>query len=161
MIGRRTFLAMLIGVPAAGATAARARMAPAGRPLVLFSAMRVAGYRFHDGPRIEGRLREGERVILVREPGNPHDPRAVAVWHPSGMKLGYIPKRFNFAPAELLDEGVALEVELAAVATPPAPPWERLRIRIVVPETSVPMMFKSPCPSPRPSPRISGAGLPG
>jgi len=35
--------------------------------------------------------RPGEPVRLVREPGNPHDPAAVAIISDRGVQLGYLP----------------------------------------------------------------------
>lgn len=34
--------------------------------------------------------RAGDRLRLVREPGNPHDPCAVAVQAPDGRQIGYL-----------------------------------------------------------------------
>jgi hypothetical protein len=37
------------------------------------------------------RLKPGDRVLLVREPTNDVDPRAIAVWH-GQVHLGYLPR---------------------------------------------------------------------
>ena len=49
-------------------------------------------------------LREGERVLLVPEPDNPHDPRAIACRDGNGATIGYIP-RDHWLTAAILDEG--------------------------------------------------------
>ena len=36
------------------------------------------------------RCQEGEAVDLVREPDNPHDPSAVAVFSDRGVRIGYL-----------------------------------------------------------------------
>jgi hypothetical protein len=54
----------------------------------------------------------GDRVELVREPDNPHDPNAIRVeWR--GRKLGYLPRRDNPAVARQLDRGATLEARIA------------------------------------------------
>lgn len=57
--------------------------------------LRVVGERFanEDGTSRQeeiGRLAIGESVDLVREPENPHDPSAVAVWSGRGVRIGYL-----------------------------------------------------------------------
>lgn len=49
----------------------------------------------HRGPEALARLERlavGETVALVREPTNPHDPNAVAVYSTDGVHLGYVPR---------------------------------------------------------------------
>lgn len=50
----------------------------------------------HEGRQARVRaLVPGARVALVREPDNPHDPRAVAVHDLAGNSLGFIPRAFT------------------------------------------------------------------
>ena len=54
----------------------------------------------------------GDRLEMVREPGNPHDPNAVRVeWR--GRMLGYLPRTDNAAVARQLDRGAVLEARVA------------------------------------------------
>lgn len=126
MLSRRSFLRLLTFAPAAVRVATVAA-APRGA-LLLTTA--IAGYRFHDGPSIERRLLAGGRLVLRREAGNVHDPNAIAVFHPAGALLGYLPRRENGIPARLMDQGIPLSAEIAAIAPPPAHPWERLTITV-------------------------------
>ena len=64
----------------------------------------VAGARYVDWETLYAPLRVGERLALQREPGNPHDPLAIAVLDGEGRKLGYILKGENRELAGLLDE---------------------------------------------------------
>ena len=62
------------------------------------------------------RLRSGDRLRLVREPGNPHDPDAVAVY--SGTThIGYIPRGINRDVADRImsADGVAAVVTAEAI----------------------------------------------
>ena len=61
-------------------------------------------------------LRIGDRLDLVREPGNPHDHLAIAVVDPKGERLGYIPRRVNGIPARLMDSGSGMHCEVSSVS---------------------------------------------
>ena len=64
----------------------------------------LAGFRYHEAPELFPELRIGDRLDLVREPDNPHDPNAVGVeWR--GRRLGYVPRRENSALAWAMDRG--------------------------------------------------------
>lgn len=57
--------------------------------------LRVVGERFdnEDGTSRQaeiGGLAPGDPVKLVREPDNPHDPSAVAVFSDRGIRIGYL-----------------------------------------------------------------------
>ena len=43
-----------------------------------------------------------EPITLVREPSNPHDPNAVAVWI-RGQKVGFVPRTQNSVLARFID----------------------------------------------------------
>ncbi len=73
-------------------------------------------------------LRAGSRAALVREPGNAHDARAIAVRDDRGRKLGYVPRACNEILAALLDAGKRLEATLTA--TEAGTMWPELRIAV-------------------------------
>ena len=50
-------------------------------------------------------LKNGDQVLLCREPVNKYDRNAIRVDTLDGCKLGYIPKAQNREPAQLLDDG--------------------------------------------------------
>lgn len=62
------------------------------------------------------RLAEEEAVVLLREPENRYDGRAVSVWTTAGEKLGYVPRIDNQALANLMDARLALRARVLAVA---------------------------------------------
>lgn len=70
-----------------------------------FNEFYVAGYRHYDGIQVEDTILEEKTVDFKREPGNPHDPKAVEIYL-GRKKLGYIPQNENKAIAKLLDQGI-------------------------------------------------------
>jgi hypothetical protein len=76
----------------------------------------LAGFRYYAASDVWSEMRVGDRLELVREADNPHDPNAVSVsWR--GRKLGYVPRRENGALAWGLDRGEPLEARLSRLAT--------------------------------------------
>jgi hypothetical protein len=72
----------------------------------------LAGIRHYEATEVWRELSTGDRLDMVREPGNPHDPNAVRIdWR--GRKLGYLPRTDNAAVARQLDRGAALEARVA------------------------------------------------
>lgn len=49
-------------------------------------------------------LLKAEALVLLREPGNPHDRHAVAVYAQDGTKLGYVPRTESPLVAKAIDE---------------------------------------------------------
>jgi hypothetical protein len=73
-------------------------------------------YRGPAAIAVLGRLRPGDRLRLVREPENPHDPDAVAVYSGT-MHIGYIPRGVNreVADAIMRADSVAAVVTAEAI----------------------------------------------
>src|SRR3546814_1545737 len=53
------------------------------------------------------------RVVLRREPDNPHDRRAIEVLDARGAKLGYVARIDNSAVARMMDAGERFEARIA------------------------------------------------
>jgi len=71
----------------------------------------TAGLRYHDARAVWDQMKEGESLVLVREPDNPHDMNAVRVdW--KGRPLGYIPRTENAAVARQMDRGSKLQARI-------------------------------------------------
>jgi hypothetical protein len=84
----------------------------AAETVIVVQRCALAGFRHYDAARVWRDLRVGDRLQLVREPDNTHDPRAVRVeWR--GRKLGYLPRSDNAAAARQLDHGVPLAGRVA------------------------------------------------
>ena len=60
-------------------------------------------------------VRAGEMVALVREPDNPHDPAAIAVWTADRRQLGYLPAATAADLAGDMDSGVPAVARIANV----------------------------------------------
>ena len=85
---------------------------PAADAVIVVQRSPIAGFRHHDAPAVWRDVRAGDRLELVREPDNPHDPNAIRVeWR--GRTLGYLPRSDNAAVARQLDRGAALRASVA------------------------------------------------
>ncbi|HEV2785619.1 MAG TPA: HIRAN domain-containing protein [Solirubrobacteraceae bacterium] len=82
-----------------------ARDAPelAARGLVVCGVAGAA--RFHDDVLQGDDVSPGRPLGLRRDPGNEHDPNAVAVLTPGGAQLGFVPRDVAAALAQELDAG--------------------------------------------------------
>ncbi len=90
----------------------------------------LAGFQYHAGNALWDRLAVGDALDLVREPDNPHDPRAVRVeWR--GLQLGYLPRVENEAVAAAMDRGERVEGRIAELVAH-RNPWKRIRIEVFV-----------------------------
>ncbi|MDD3482470.1 HIRAN domain-containing protein [Azovibrio restrictus] len=99
-----------------------------GQVRLLVQASPLAGSQFHDLETLRPRLRVGDPLSLVREPENPHDPRAVRVeWQ--GRKLGYVPRKENRSVAAALDRGDVLRARISRLQEDPDP-WRRLEFEV-------------------------------
>lgn len=90
----------------------------------------LAGFQYHRAAAVWPFLREGEKLLLKREPRNPHDPYAVAVWF-KNEHLGYVPRRENRTLARLLDQGIRPETTLIRLLEKENP-WRKIRIRVEI-----------------------------
>ena len=71
----------------------------------------LAGFVYYDGPELWERMKKGDRLMLVREPGNPHDANAIRLeWQ--GHTIGYVPRRENADLARQMDLGARVEARV-------------------------------------------------
>lgn len=88
----------------------------------------LAGAQFHQLGELASRIRVGDALVLAREPGNRHDPRAIRVeWQ--GHLLGYVPRSENAVLAVAMDEGERLSGRVVRISDE-ADPWRRLELEI-------------------------------
>ncbi len=89
---------------------------------------RIAGSHYYDCAEILPNLRPGDELQFLRQPGNPHDERAIEiVWR--DRKLGYLPRMDNAAAASLLDRTHDLRGEILAIDNPEEE-WEPISLRV-------------------------------
>jgi hypothetical protein len=97
---------------------------------ILIQSSPLAGFQFHEGKRLWEQLQVGDALMLVREPDNPHDSRAVRV-HWNGHMLGYVPRAENDAVARQLDRGNKLEARIVRL-TKHRDPWKRIEFEVFI-----------------------------
>ncbi len=83
----------------------------------------IAGVQYTQGKTL--RLYQGEYLILQKEPNNPNDAYAIAIYK-GKHKLGYVPKAYNQTLYAQIDE---LEIVVEDFFAD-APPWERVRVSV-------------------------------
>ena len=74
----------------------------------------VAGYMYYNGELVEDALVRGTNLILVREPLNPHDNNAIALYF-DDIKIGFIPRKQNSTIANMMDGGVPVMAQIISV----------------------------------------------
>ena len=102
----------------------------AGEVRILVQSSPLAGFQYHAGEALWQEMREGDRLTLIRETGNPHDANAVRIeWR--GQKLGYLPRAENRAVAAAMDGGEAVDARIAKLRQH-RNPWQRVLIEVFV-----------------------------
>lgn len=95
---------------------------------ILVQSSPLAGSQYYGVAENWPRLKVGDRLTLVREPGNKHDRHAIRVdWQ--GQPLGYVPRRENRAVAAALDRGEPLEARVSRL-TESGDPWRRVEFEV-------------------------------
>lgn len=104
-------------------------MKPFTQEIVLLKT-RLAGWNHVRGfEKLLSKMKEGERVILKREPKNEYDKYAIRVQRNDGRKLGYIPRQDNKVIANLMDAGK----NIYAIYTEMLDPYEEFNyVRLTV-----------------------------
>jgi len=117
------------GGPAAAASTPKASRESIEAMIVVRSSP-LAGFQFHAGEELWRQMQTGDRLDLVREPDNPHDPNAIRVeWR--SVKLGYVPRRDNRQLARQIDLGAALEARISRLRDA-RNPWDRVEFEVVL-----------------------------
>jgi hypothetical protein len=95
----------------------------------------VRGHAFAVAPEGVERSGSGSSLRLRREPDNPADRLAVAVWVTDGpgatWRFGYLDRAVAARIAPRLDGGATVEVQLDGWIAEPAMRWERPLVRLI------------------------------
>jgi len=82
--------------------------------------MKIVGVSFEGRQSHIGNIDSRTKIKLVREPHNVYDPNKAAiavVCEDSGVKLGYISRKYNVALSRLMDKGEKLTARIKRVIT--------------------------------------------
>ena len=90
----------------------------------------IAGFSYHDGPKLIGQLQKGTRLEVREEFKNPYDRNAVALYLGSSH-VGYVPRAENRHLARLIRQGARLESRILAVH-PDQDAWNKVRVEITL-----------------------------
>jgi hypothetical protein len=102
--------AALLGIALAVGSGASSAAENASARIVVQHAP-LAGFVYYDGSAVWEKMKSGDRLTLVREPGNAHDANAVRLeWQ--GHMLGYVPRRDNADLARQMDHGARVEARI-------------------------------------------------
>ncbi|MBN2134276.1 MAG: HIRAN domain-containing protein [Acidobacteria bacterium] len=124
-MNRRDFLKS-VGFAAVIIPAYDSSISVLNKPLLL--EFPIAGYQYYKGTEYETFLKEDEKIILLREPENPYDEKAVAVYF-KHIKLGYIPRIDNKVIANLLDRGINI-LGMISKFIKDNPTWDRVWVNL-------------------------------
>ena len=94
---------------------------------------RVVGFRYRIREFIlndELLVKEGDTVYAVWEKDNPHDENAVAVYHSTGKKLGYLRRTLSPYISKILKKKLILEGKVIKVMPNYFPPDERVFLEV-------------------------------
>lgn len=112
VVTRRAVNLALLGI--AVALAGGARRVRAEQPLFDFA---IAGGHYHGLGKMLEQITPGMMLDLRREPHNPHDGNAIAVWL-NDVMLGYVPRDANTPVAALMDRGEVVRAEVVRLTHP-------------------------------------------
>ncbi|GAB2554524.1 HIRAN domain-containing protein [Spirosoma areae] len=87
----------------------------------------IAGIKFNQGMDIIPSLPTGTSLHLVREPNNPYDPNAVAVYYGEYI-LGHIPSLYVSKTATVFDEGGRVCAEIIRTGVEKNVPTAHIRV---------------------------------
>ena len=76
---------------------------------------KLAGVTFEGRQDAVADLEPGKPLRLERQPGNPHDPNACALFEPDGRHIGFFNRRLAAVLAPLLDDGLDLDVTVTDI----------------------------------------------
>ena len=102
----------------------------AGELRLLVQRSPLAGSQYYALGEYWSHIRPGDRLQLIREPANRHDPNAIRVeWQ--GHMLGYLPRAENRALAAAMDRGEQLSGRVSALDDNENP-WQRLALEVFI-----------------------------
>lgn len=68
----------------------------------------IAGFYYYDGETVIDKLNKGDELLIVPEPSNPYDKRALEIFTRNNIKLGYVPRSENPIPSRLMRQNARI-----------------------------------------------------
>lgn len=93
----------------------------------------VAGLQHSVGKNMveSGMLKEDSTIRLLRVPENKYDPRAIRIIDSATKApIGWVPKKCNLLPSELMDKGEKLEAKIVKIDRD-SDPWTMVKVVII------------------------------
>lgn len=87
----------------------------------------IAGFYYYDGETVIDKIKVGDELLIVQEPSNPYDRRALEIYTINKIKLGYVPRDENPIPSRLLRQNVKI---IATVDKINPNEYERKKVRV-------------------------------
>jgi hypothetical protein len=127
---RRNFIKTLLGLPLLISSKEGLAQPNSNHDIrdVLIQTSPIAGFQYYQGELFWEELTVGDKLQLNREPDNPYDEKAVAIYR-EGVKLGYLPRVENIVVARLMDKGQYINA-LIGNKQKSADPWERMTVAV-------------------------------
>jgi hypothetical protein len=125
---RREFIKRLLALPLVLTAPPMAAAAVREHDLYLFP---VAGFQFHDGPRVLAMIHPDLALDLIAEPHNPYDPRAIRI-EAYGRHIGYVPRHDNGPVGRLLQTGAPLRARVLSVKRE-GEAWDAVKVAVSMP----------------------------
>lgn len=130
---RRKFLKLAAVLPmillGRHASASPGLTAAPNKEIVLLETF-VAGWQYHQGDSIWNALQPDDALSLCREPQNPYDESAIAVYA-CGVKIGYVPRIHNTVIAGMIDQNALVKAHVLKKHKTPHP-WEKMEIKVTM-----------------------------
>lgn len=101
----------------------------------LIESFHISGFIYYDGALIFSQLTIGSKLTLRREPDNPHDANAIAMYFGT-HKLGFVPRDDNHTMAKVMDAGYDIFEGVVQQINPQEHPAQQVRVGIFVIESS-------------------------
>ena len=98
IIGKKNLLSLI------SETSEESLLKPLSHEILLFDSF-VAGTTHIKDEKVFEEMKEGDKLVLLREPENRFDENAIRIEDEKKRKMGYIPEKDNIVFARLMDAG--------------------------------------------------------
>ena len=90
----------------------------------------IAGYAYYQGERVIDQLKPDLKLDLKREPDNPYDNKAIAIYF-ENHKFGFIPRVNNKVIANIMDQKMPVFAKILKI-NPGNEVWDKVKVEVVM-----------------------------